>query len=365
MEFLNNLFTNLYKWIDEFLHGLLSGTGLPRDVESALVAAIMGLGVVIVILLFMVVVVLSLIWLERKTAARVQDRVGPNRVGPFGLLQPIADVIKMFTKEDIIPTNADRLVHTLAPMVVLAPAVLAFAVIPFGRGMAPVDLNIGILYVISVGSIGTLGLFMAGYGSNNKFALLGGMRAVAQVISYEIPQVLSIVAIILMAGSLSLVKIVDAQGAWGGMRWFIFAFPVGPIAFIIYFISELAEVNRTPFDLPEGESEIVAGHHTEYSGMKWGLFYLAEYFNFFIVCTIASTLFLGGWQGPLLPPWLWLIVKTYTLILVGMWIRMTLPRFRVDQLMKFAWKVLVPVALVNIVLAGLALPVFKALGIVN
>jgi NADH-quinone oxidoreductase subunit H len=365
MEFLNNLFTNLYKWIDEFLHGLLSGTGLPRDVESALVAAIMGLGVVIVILLFMVVVVLSLIWLERKTAARVQDRVGPNRVGPFGLLQPIADVIKMFTKEDIIPTNADRLVHTLAPMVVLAPAVLAFAVIPFGRGMAPVDLNIGILYVISVGSIGTLGLFMAGYGSNNKFALLGGMRAVAQVISYEIPQVLSIVAIILMAGSLSLVKIVDAQGAWGGMRWFIFAFPVGPIAFIIYFISALAEVNRTPFDLPEGESEIVAGHHTEYSGMKWGLFYLAEYFNFFIVCTIASTLFLGGWQGPLLPPWLWLIVKTYTLILVGMWIRMTLPRFRVDQLMKFAWKVLVPVALVNIVLAGLALPVFKALGLVN
>lgn len=345
MDILNNLFVWFGVWLTDALHALVGGLGLAKDAESALVAAIMTLVVIIAILLFMVLMVLILIWLERKTAARVQDRVGPNRVGPFGLLQPVADVIKMFTKEDIIPANADRLVHTLAPMVALGPAVLAFAVIPFGRGMQPVDLNIGILWIVAVGSIGAVGFFLAGYGSNNKFALLGGMRAVAQMVSYEVPQVLTIVAIVLLAGSLSLSKIVEAQSGWGGMRWFIFAFPVGPIAFIVYFISALAEVNRTPFDLPEGESEIVAGHHTEYSGMKWGLFYLAEYFNFFIVCTIATTLFLGGWNGPLLPPYVWFIIKVYALILIGMWIRMTWPRFRVDQLMGFAWKVLVPISL--------------------
>lgn len=355
MDFLNKLFTNLYDAINALLNGVVGRLGLPPDVASAIVAAIMGLLVGTVVLLLGVNVVLSLIWLERKVAGRVQDRLGPNRVGPYGLLQPIADTIKMFIKEDIIPTNADELVHLLAPVVALAPAVLAFAVIPFGQGMAPVDLNIGVLWVVSVSSIGTVGLFMAGYGSNNKFALLGGMRAVAQAISYEIPQVLTIVPVILLTGSMSLVKIVEKQSA----IWYVFVLPVGFIGFVIYYISALAEVNRTPFDLPEGESEIVAGHHTEYSGMKFGLFYLAEYFNFFIVCTIASTLFLGGWQGPILPSWLWFLIKTYGLILVGMWIRMTLPRFRVDQLMKFAWQVLVPIALVNIVLTGILLMFVK------
>jgi len=355
MDILNNLFTNIYDALNGFLNGLVGGLSLRPDVASAIVAAIMGLLVATVILLFGVGVVLSLIWLERKVAGRVQDRLGPNRVGPYGLLQPVADTIKMFIKEDIVPTNADGLVHLLAPVVALAPAVLAFAVVPFGRGMAAVDLNIGILWVVSVGSIGTVGLFMAGYGSNNKFALLGGMRAVAQAISYEIPQVLTILPIILLAGSMSLVTIVQKQSE----LWYIFVFPIGLIGFVTYYISALAEVNRTPFDIPEGESEIVAGHHTEYSGMKWGMFYLAEYFNFFIVCAIASTLFLGGWQGPLLPPWLWFLIKTYALILVGMWIRMTLPRFRVDQLMKFAWQVLVPLALFNIVLTGAVMLFFK------
>jgi len=355
MDILNNLFTNIYDALNGFLNGLVGGLSLRPDVASAIVAAIMGLLVATVILLFGVGVVLSLIWLERKVAGRVQDRLGPNRVGPYGLLQPVADTIKMFIKEDIVPTNADGLVHLLAPVVALAPAVLAFAVVPFGRGMAAVDLNIGILWVVSVGSIGTVGLFMAGYGSNNKFALLGGMRAVAQAISYEIPQVLTIPPIILLAGSMSLVTIVQKQSE----LWYIFVFPIGLIGFVTYYISALAEVNRTPFDIPEGESEIVAGHHTEYSGMKWGMFYLAEYFNFFIVCAIASTLFLGGWQGPLLPPWLWFLIKTYALILVGMWIRMTLPRFRVDQLMKFAWQVLVPLALFNIVLTGAVMLFFK------
>jgi NADH-quinone oxidoreductase subunit H len=370
MDWINNLFTNLYDWLAAAIDGLVGGLGLAKDAEVALVGTMMALIVVTVILLFMVLMVLILIWLERKVAGRVQDRVGPNRVGPFGLLQPIADTIKMFIKEDIIPANADQLIHLLAPVVAMAPAVLAFAVIPFGRGMQPVDLNIAILWIVAVGSIGTVGIFMAGYGSNNKFALLGGMRAVAQVVSYEIPQVLTIVPIVLMVGSLSLVKINEAQSGLGGMQWFVFAFPVGPIAFVIYYISALAEVNRTPFDLPEGESEIVAGHHTEYSGMKFGLFYLAEYFNFFIVCTIASTLFLGGWNGPFfLPGYVWFILKTYSLIILGMWIRMTWPRFRVDQLMNFAWKVLVPIALVNIVLTCLyvtyIIPWLKQIGLIS
>ncbi len=354
MDILNKLFTNIYDAINAFLNGLIGGLGLPADAVSAIVAAVMGLLVGTAVLLFGVGVVLTLIWLERKVAARVQDRVGPNRVGPFGLIQPVADTIKMFIKEDIVPTNADGLVHLLAPVIALAPAVLAFVVVPFGQGMAPADLNIGVLWIISVSSIGTIGLFMAGYGSNNKFALLGGMRAVAQAISYEVPQVLTIVPIILLAGSMSLVTIVQKQSA----IWYVFL-PVGLIAFVVYYISALAEVNRTPFDLPEGESEIVAGHHTEYSGMKFGLFYLAEYFNFFIVCTVATTLFLGGWQGPFLPSWLWFILKTYGLIILGMWIRMTIPRFRVDQLMKFAWQVLVPISLVNIILTAILLVFFK------
>jgi NADH-quinone oxidoreductase subunit H len=365
MDFLNNIFTNLYEWAAYWIQSLLSGLNLAKDAESALVSTIMVFLVITVILLWMVVMVLILIWLERKNAARIQDRVGPNRVGPWGLLQPVADTIKMFIKEDIVPENADRFVHTIAPMIAMMPAVLMFAVIPWGKGMFPVDLNIGVLWIVAVASIGTIGVFLGGYGSNNKYSLLGGMRGVAQMVSYEIPQVLTIVPIVLMVGSMSLVKINEAQSGWGGMQWFLFAFPIGPIAFLIYYCSALAEVGRTPFDLPEGESEIVAGYMTEYSGMKFGLFYLAEYFNFFIVCAICATLFLGGWNGPLVgivPGYVWFILKVYALILLGMWIRMTWPRFRVDQLMNFAWKVLVPIALVNIVLAGIGLPIFKMIG---
>jgi NADH-quinone oxidoreductase subunit H len=244
----------------------------------------------------------------------------------------------------------------------MTPIVLAFAVLPFGRGMSALDLNVGILYLVAVGSLGSIGIFMAGYGSNNKFALLGGMRAVAQMVSYEVPQVFTIVVVLLLVGSLSLTKIVEAQGGlgqWFGFRWFIFFIPVGPLAFVIYMISAIAEANRTPFDLPEAESEIIAGHHTEYSGMKWGLFYLAEYLNLFIICAIGTTLFLGGWAGPILPPWLWFFGKTFVLMFVAMWIRGTLPRLRVDQLMNFAWKRLVPLALVLIFLTGILLPVYR------
>lgn len=364
MDFLNDLFPNIYKAIDAFLHDVLHGLNLRPDAESVIVSLIMAAIVITAVLIFAPVTMMFLTWLERKVVGRIQNRLGPNRVGPWGLVQPIADMIKLLTKEDIIPTDADRWVHTLAPIVLVIPIVLAFAVIPFGRGMAPVDLNIGILYIVAVGSLATIGIFMAGFGSNNKFALIGGMRAVAQIISYEIPQVLTIVTVLLMAGSLSLVKIVEAQGGWNGLRWFILTFPVGPIAFIIFMTAGIAESNRTPFDLPEGESEIVAGHHTEYSGMKFALFYLAEYLELFIVCAIATTLFLGGWQGPLLPPWLWFLLKTYVLIFITMWVRGTMPRFRIDQMMQFAWKVLVPIALVNIVLTGIALPIFKSIGLI-
>lgn len=360
MDFLNNLFPNIYNGINDWLLGLIKGAGLRADVVPVLTALIMGLIVVTVLLAFSPFLMLFMTWMERKVVARIQNRLGPNRLGPWGLFIIFADMVKMMTKEDIVPTNADRVVHWLAPVITMIPVVLLLAVIPWGRGMAAADLNIGILYVVAISSLGTIGIFMAGWGSNNKFALIGGMRAVAQILSYEVPQVLTIATVVLMAGSLSLVSIVEAQGGWGGFRWFVFAVPVGPIAFIIYMISAIAEVNRTPFDMPEGESEIVAGHHTEYSGMKWGLFYMAEYLNLFVVCAIATTLFLGGWQGPILPPWIWFFLKTFALIFTAMWVRGTFPRLRMDQLMKFAWQVLVPLALVNVVLAGIALLILKA-----
>jgi NADH-quinone oxidoreductase subunit H len=362
MDFINNIFPNTYRAIEAFLRSTLASWNVAADVTSVLIQVVMGLIVITAILIFAPITMMFLTWLERKIVGRIQNRIGPNRVGPWGLLQPIADMVKILAKEDIIPAGADKWVHLLGPIVLVIPVVLSFAVVPFGRDMAPVDLNIGILFIVALGSLATIGIFMAGYGSNNKFAMMGGMRAVAQIISYEIPQVLAIVPAVLFAGSLSLVKIVDAQGGWMGLQWFVFAIPVGPIAFVTYMLSAIAETNRTPFDLPEAESEIVAGHHTEYSGMKFGLFYLAEYVSLFLVCSIGSTLFLGGWQGPFLPPWIWFLGKTYLLIFVAMWMRGTLPRFRIDQLMGFAWKTLVPLALVNVVLAAALLNVFKSLG---
>lgn len=361
MDFINNIFPNTYKAIETFLRDTLTAWNLRVDAVSVLTQVVMGIIVITVILIFAPVTMMFLTWLERKLIGRIQNRLGPNRVGPWGLLQPIADMVKIITKEDIIPAGADKWVHTLGPIVLVIPVVLSFAVIPFGRDMAPVDLNIGILFIVALGSLATIGIFMAGYGSNNKFALIGGMRAVAQIISYEIPQVLSIVTVLLLAGSLSLVAIVNGQTNF----WYVLAIPVGPIAFVIYMISAIAETNRTPFDLPEAESEIIAGHHTEYSGMKFGLFYLAEYLSLFLICAIGSTLFLGGWNSPLaflnfIPTWIWFLIKTYALIFVAMWIRGTLPRFRIDQMMSFAWKVLVPISLVNIVLTAiLVTTVFK------
>ncbi len=296
-------------------------------------------------------IMMYLTLMERKVVGRMQNRIGPNRVGKFGLLQPLADGIKMLTKEDIVPVNADKVVHFLAPILIVVPALLAFAVIPFGRNMTAVDLNIGVLFFLAVSSTGTLAIFMASWSSRNKYSLLGGMRAVAQMISYEVPMVMSVVPILVVTGTMSTHAIVEAQGGWGGFRWFLFT-PWGFASAIIFFLCGVAETNRSPFDLPEAESEIIAGFHTEYSGMKFALFYMAEFMNTFTICALTATLFLGGWQGPLLPSWLWFFLKTYSLIFVMMWFRGTLPRFRVDQMMGLAWKFLLPFTFVNIGVAG-------------
>jgi NADH-quinone oxidoreductase subunit H len=367
MEFIANLFPNISSWVHSSLTAFLLGLGIRPDVTNALVFLIWAIIVITAILIFAPVVMMYMTWIERKFVARLQDRIGPNRVGPFGLLQPIADMIKFFIKEDIIPASADHLLHLLAPIIVVIPVVLAFAVIPWGKQMAAVDLNVGILYLIALGSIGTIGIFAAGFGSNNKFALVGAMRAIAQIISYEIPQVLAISVVVLLVGSLSLGKIVEAQGGLFGLGWFVFFIPVGPLAFIVYFISATAEVNRVPFDLPEAESELVAGYHTEYSGMKFGLFYLAEFLNTFIISLIGATLFLGGWQGPGVGQFpllgvLYFAIKVIVLVVVQPWMRGTLPRIRVDQLMNFAWKVLVPLSLALILLTPPTLFVFHLLG---
>ena len=304
-----------------------------------------------IILGFIAVSAMFLIWWERKVSAHIQTRYGPMRVGWHGVLQSIADVLKLLLKEDIVPAGVDRWVWWFAPFFAVVPSVMVFVCIPFGNifgiTLIPADLNVGILYIIAITSVCTLGIFMAGWGSNNKYSLLGAMRAAAQMISYEIPLVLSIITVVMFAGSLSMQKIVEGQSK----LWFVFQ-PNLAIAFIIYIISAVAETNRVPFDIPEAESELVAGFHTEYSGMKFAMFFLGEYTNLFIVSAIAATLFLGGWQGPFLPPVIWFLIKTYGIITVMMWFRWTFPRIRVDQLMGFTWKVLTPISFANLAVAG-------------
>jgi len=301
----------------------------------------------IILLAFIIGSVLVFIWLERRAIGRFQIRPGPNRAGKFGMLQPFADVIKILLKEDIVPDKADKKVHWWAPVIALVPAFMIFAVIPFGEESLLADLNIGILYIMAVSSVVVIGVFMAGWGSSNKYSLLGAMRTIAQEVSYEIPLVLSIIGVVMVAGSLSMTEIVKAQEIP-----FIF---VQPLGFFIYITAAMAEINRTPFDLLEAESEIIAGFHTEYSGMKFGLFYLTEYAEVLAVSAIATTLFLGGWQGPLLPPWLWFFIKLFSVFAFIIWIRSTIPRLRIDQVMGFAWKFLLPLALINLLLTGLGI----------
>jgi len=324
------------------------------DAIIYLVVATVKIGVVIGLLLLTIA---YLIWVERKVMAHMQVRLGPMRVGWHGLLQPIADGLKLIFKEDIIPTHASKVVFVLAPVIATVPALITFAVIPFGDkitilgctlDMVITDVNIGILYILAVTSVGVYGILLAGWSSNNKYSLLGGLRASAQMISYELPLGLALIGVLMMTGSLSLVDIVNAQSGY----WFILVQPVG---FFVYAVSAIAEVNRCPFDLPEAETELVAGFHTEYSSMKFALFFMAEYANIITVSAIAVTFFFGGWRGPFLPPVVWFLIKMALCIFFFVWLRSTFPRFRYDQLMKIGWKFLLPLALANILITGLVM----------
>ena len=316
------------------------------------------LGVIGIIAVFPGLFALSVL-LERKGLGRMQNRIGPNRVGPFGILQPIADAIKSLTKEDIVPHNADGIVHFLAPVYLVVVAFMGFAVLPVGRNMVLVDMDASLLFYFAMGASTEVSIFMAGWSSRNKYSLLGAMRAVAQMISYEVPLLMSSVVIVMMTGSLSLVKIVEAQNqySFGLPHWYVFT-PWGFAAFVIYAIAATAETNRSPFDLPEGESELVAGYFTEYSGFKFALFFLGEYLGMLSVSGLGATLFLGGWSAPLaalnwVPSWIWFFSKVMASILVLIWIRGTLPRLRQDQLMNFAWKFVLPITLLNVMVAAL------------
>jgi len=326
---------------------------------------------IIVILLVVILMAAYLSYFERKILAYMQIRIGPNRVGPRGWLQPIADALKLFVKEDIIPSRAEKLVYIVAPALITAPALVVFSVIPFGadttlfgllkQPMPPylTDINIGILFILGVSSVGVYGVILGGWSSNNKFSLMGGLRSAAQLVSYEVPMGFSVVAVLLMAGSLSMVKIVEAQKQAG--VWFVFP---GIVAFFIYFVCGVAETNRNPFDLPEAESELVAGFHTEYSGMKWAFYFLAEYANMVLISSVATVLFLGGWLRPfpnvaalafldVIPPFIWFAAKVGFFLFCYIWFRGTFPRYRFDQLMALGWKVLLPVSLANLLVVGL------------
>jgi NADH-quinone oxidoreductase subunit H len=305
----------------------------------------------------MLLVIAYLIWVERKVMAHMQVRMGPMRVGWHGLLQPIADGLKLILKEDIIPANASKILFVLSPAIAMVPALLAIAVIPFGDtitimgvsiDMVITDVNIGILFILAVSSVGVYGILLGGWSSNNKYSLLGGLRSSAQMISYELSMGLSLIGVIMMTESLSLVDTVNAQAD----LWFVV---LQPVAFIVYAISAIAETNRCPFDLPEAETELVSGFHTEYSSMKFALFFMAEYANIITVSAVGVTFFFGGWRGPFLPPVVWFLIKMALCIFFFVWLRSTFPRFRIDQLMQFAWKVLLPVAIVNVLITGLVM----------
>src|SRR5216110_3526846 len=309
-----------------------------------------------------------MVLLERKVIAWAQSRLGPMRVGPYGILQPIADAIKLILKEDITPRKADRWVFTAAPVISMVPALIVYAVIPFGPvvhvfgrdvSLYITDVNVGLLYIVSVASLGVYGIILAGYASNSKYPLLASLRASAQLISYEVAVTLTLVSVILMAGSLSMVSIVRAQESAG--VWYAFA---QPLAFVIFFIGGLAETNRAPFDMPEAEQELTGGFHTEYSGMRFALFFLAEYANMIVVSAVATTLFVGGWLRPFphvaslgfldyVPGWIWFLLKTFVFLYIFIWIRATLPRYRYDQLMRLGWKVLIPLGIANLVVTGI------------
>jgi len=344
-------FSSLTESIDKGLHNAMSPFW--STVTELLIIGVL-------ILLFYALVGLFLVYAERKVCAFMQNRLGPNRVGPFGIFQTIADLFKLLFKELVPIKNADGFLFNLAPFIVIIASFMAIAAIPFAKGLHAIDLNIGVLYVIAVSAMGVIGVLLAGWSSNNKYSLIGAMRSGAQIVSYELSVGLSIITIVILAGSMQLSEIVEAQRA----GWFIFKGHIPAfIAFIIFLISSTAETNRGPFDLAEAESELTAGYHTEYSGIKFAFFFLAEYINMFIVASIAATVFLGGWMPfhvghwdgfnhvmDFIPPFVWYIGKTFFVIFMMMWFKWTFPRLRIDQLLTLEWKYLLPINLVNVLI---------------
>ena len=307
----------------------------------------------IVVVSFVSVVVLFLVYAERKVSERMQMRLGPMRVGWHGSIQTIADALKLIQKEDITPSNVDRGVYFWAPIITFVAALAVYVTIPFGKGLLIRDLNIGVLYIIAITTFTVIGLLMAGWSSNNKYAILGGFRSAAQVVSYEVPLAMGLLGVVMLTQTMSLGQIVSQQTEFH--QWLIWRQPLG---FMVFWIAGTAEVNRTPFDLPEADSELVAGFVTEYSGMKFAMFFLAEFLNMFTLSAMATTLYFGGWHGPLLPSWMWFLIKVLVGVFILMWFRWTYPRLRVDQLMGFAWKFLLPLAFLNIILTGLGIHLF-------
>lgn len=341
--------------IAQWLESLFLGWGI----SPALVAVIQAVIGVIVIATFVLLVDILLVWVERKVVARFQDRLGPNRLGPFGLIQPIADVIKLLIKEDITPIGADRIVYNLSPIIALATVLLLWAVVPLAPTIVGTDLDVGILYVVAIGALGTLGIIMAGWASNNKYALVGAFRTVAQMVSYEVPMVIALMVPVILAGSMGLNSIVFAQST----VWYIV---VAPVAALIVLITAIAELGRAPFDLTEAESEIVAGFHIEYTGMKFGLFYAGELLHALTISGIVASLFLGGWRGPGAETYpiigvFYFFIKAFFLYWVIMWVKYSLPRIRIDHMLNFNWKFLTPLSLVVLIITAVLHKLFQDL----
>lgn len=343
MNWMNDVFINGSEWI----RGILNWIGFGETFTS-LIMSVVYFAAVAALIIFNVIM---LLWIDRRVSSFFQERLGPNRVGPFGLLQALVDAVKLLGKESIMPSAVDKLVYKIAPIFTFTVTIMLYAVLPYGYGMSAVNINVGILYFTAISSTSAIAILMAGWSSNNKYSLLGGMRTVAQVISYEIPLCFSMLGVVMITGTLNLNEIVTAQS----QVWNVF---LQPVAFIIFVIAALAELNKAPFDLIEAEQELVAGFHTEYSGMRFALFYMAEYANIFVVAGLGVTLFFGGWQGPILPSWMWFMIKTYIMILFIEWVRWTLPRARVDKMMQFNWKVLIPLSIANIFITGLIIKLF-------
>lgn len=349
------MFENLFVGVAQWLRALLGGFGVPVEINDAIVMLIK----LVAILVFILINALWLVYMERKVAAYMQARIGPNRVGPMGLLQTTADIGKLISKEIIIPKKADIAVFLISPALIFVPTLMVFAVIPLGKNMAAINMNIGVFYLLAIASLSTIIFWMGGWASNSKYSLIGAMRVVAQMVSYELPLVLGLLGVIMIVGSMNMSDIIAAQEH----TWFIFT---QPIAFIIYFTAAIAETNRCPFDLVEGESEIIAGPYTEYGGMTFAMYFLAEYANIMIICAMATVMFFGGWHAPFgltfIPSWVWFFLKMYALIFFVMQLRWTFPRIRVDQLMGFSWKILVPLALANIFITGIGMKIYQAMG---